>query len=157
MLAMLLAYDALGNVVATLDVMVARDDAGNVTGLVDFAAHEAEGGEHTDIWQVGSAAGSKVWPEFLGERGHEFRVELVGPPGAKRIGALIHKASGVRRERTDVEAAIAARVAETPEGQPIDLRDIVGGPTRPIGLDPAGRTATPRPRARSQLPLVARG
>jgi hypothetical protein len=49
----LLAYDADGSVIATLDYLVARDDAGNVTGLVDFAAHETAGGEHTDIWRVG--------------------------------------------------------------------------------------------------------
>ncbi|MHB8958473.1 MAG: hypothetical protein ACYDAN_02490 [Candidatus Limnocylindrales bacterium] len=161
MTAMLLAYDADGNVVGTLDYVVARDDEGNVTGLVDFAAHEAAGGDMTDVWVVdmGDPAhpvrGSKVWPEWLGGQAHAFRVELEGPPGGKRIAALVHKASGHRRERAALEAAIADRVAKA-AGQPADIRDLVGGPDRPLRLDADGRTA-PRPKGGgtpSNLPLV---
>jgi len=165
---MLLAYTAAGDVVATLDQLVQYDDDGTPLGLVDFASHEAAGGDHTEIWRVsqdhdgvdeGTVKGSKVWPEWLGASAHDFRVELEGPPGAKRIGALVHKASGHRRERVDVEAAIAARRAVTPEGAPVDLRDIVGGPQRPIRIDQEGRTAPPTPpgQAHRRLPLVGRG
>ena len=122
MLHSLLAYDAAGNVVATLEHMVARDDDGNATGLIDFGAHEADGGEHTDIWTVEHAIGSKVWPEWIGSRAHDFRVELAGPPGRKHIAALVHKTSGHRRERDAI------------------VRHIVGGPHRPLQLDPDGKT-----------------
>lgn len=147
----LLAYDAAGDVVATLDHVVARDATGNASGLVDFAAHEAAGGEHTAIWNVSSATGSKVWPEWLGARAHDFRVELVGPPGAKRIGALVHRASGHRRSRAAIEAAIAERIAA---GGTVDLRDLLGGPDRPLLLDDAGRTlARPTPQP-TTLPVI---
>jgi len=139
MLAMLVAYDTAGNVVATLDHLVARGVGGNVTGLIDFAAHEEAGGELLDIWNVQGAVGSKVWPEWLGGRAHDFRVEKDGPPGAKRISALVHKTSGYRRERSDVISAINARVAEA-NGKPADIRDLVGGPDRPLRLDDEGRT-----------------
>lgn len=164
---MLLAYDAAGEIVATLDHRVIYAEDGSALGLVDFAAHEEAGGDHTDIWRVtqehdgvdlGTVKGSKVWPEWLGARAHEFRVELEGPPGRRRIGALIHKASGHRRERADVEAAIARRHSETEPGEPVDLRDIVGGPTRPVDLDEAGRTkARPASAPHKPLPLVGRG
>ena len=109
----LIAYDADGNIIATLDHLVAHDEAGNVTGLVDFAAHEAAGGDHTDIWTVDSGdpahpvKGSKVWPEWLGGL-RDFRVELAGKAGQKQIAALVHKTSGHRRERAAIEAAIEA-------------------------------------------------
>ena len=153
-LSMLVAYDGAGNVIATLDHVVARDDKGEVAGLVDFAVHEENGGEHTDIWSVDGAAGSKVWPEWLGARAHDFRVELNGPPGHKRIAALIHKTSGRRRERAAIEAAIERRRAGTPKGQPLDLRDIVGGPDRPLPLDDEGRDAIRPDPARPTLPLI---
>jgi hypothetical protein len=148
----LLAYDPTGAVVATLDHMVARDDEGNVVGLIDFAAHEAAGGEHTDIWMHHGAAGSKVWPEWLGGQAHSFRVELDGSPGAKHIAALIHRDSGHRRERDAIEAAIAA-VPDHGSGK--DIRHIVGGPGRPLALDDKGRTATVKPSGTpSHIPLI---
>src|SRR3990167_2112402 len=52
MLSMLIAYDSTGNVVATQDHMVSRDESGEVTGLIDFAAHEVAGGKLRDIWFV---------------------------------------------------------------------------------------------------------
>ena len=158
---MLLAYDAAGDVVGTLDYLVQYADDLDRTplGLVDFAAHEEAGGELSDIWNVDNATGSKTWPEWIGSRAHDFRVELVGPAGAKRIGALVHKASGHRRERAAIEAAIEARIAAATEtdsrGKPMaDIRDLVGGPDRPLHLDDPGRNA-PRPKAtRPALPLV---
>jgi len=163
---MLLAYTAAGDVVATLDCRVMYDDDGVPMGLVDFLAHEEAGGEHTDIWTVtqehdgvdmGTVKGSKAWPEWLGSRAHEFRVELDGPPGRKRIAALVHKTSGHRRERDAIDAAIFERRAATQEGQPVDLRDLVGGPQRPVRLDVDGRTAPRTAGAHRRLPLVARG
>lgn len=116
---MLLAYDAGGNIMATLDYLVLSDEDGNPVGIVDFDAHEAAGGEHTDIWVVEGAAGSKSWPEWIGGRAHEFQVELAGPPGRKHIAALIHKSSRHRRERAAIDA---------------------GGPARTLILDDEGRT-----------------
>jgi hypothetical protein len=153
---MLIAYDAAGDVVGTLDYLVQYDDDADRTplGLVDFAAHEEIGGELTSVWNVSHAAGSKSWPEYLGSRAHDFRVELVGPPGQKRIGALIHKVSGHRRERAAIEAAIAARVAAA-QGDPADIRDLVGGPSRPLPIDEATGQAKERvPQTRPALPLV---
>lgn len=153
MMAMLLAYDTAGNVVATLDHVVARDTDGTAIGLVDFAAHEAAGGRMRDIWDVSDAIGSATWPEWLGARAHDFRVELDG----RSIAALVHKVSGFRRERAGVASAIAARHVQTPIGSPVDLRDLVGGPTRPLVLDDTGRSV---PRSRpdastpSSLPLI---
>jgi hypothetical protein len=150
----LLAYDASGTIAGTLDYLVAHDEHGEA-GFVDFAAHEEAGGEHIDIWIVSNAVGSKVWPEWLGGAAHDFRVELTGPPGNKRISALVHKTSGHRRERADIEAAIAERIAQA-DGAPADIRDLVGGPNRPIRLDLNGRTAARGPAVKTTLPLVAR-
>jgi hypothetical protein len=159
MLSMLLAYNADGDVLATLDHAVAHDDDGNVTGLVDFSAVEAAGGDMTDVWVVDSGdpgkpiKGSKTWPEWLGASAHDFRVELEGPAGKKRIAALVHKTSGHRRERATIEAAIAERIAAA-NGQPADIRDLVGGPDRPLFLDDKGRTAKRPKVTRPKLPLV---
>jgi hypothetical protein len=152
MLGMLLAYDADGNVVATLDYLVQYDDDQTPLGLVDFAAHEEAGGAMTDLWTVQDAAGSKTWPEWLGASAHDFRVELVGPPGSKRINALVHKASGYRRERGPLEAEIARRIGAA-HGQPADIRDLVGGPDRPLRLNSDG-TNRPPP-TRRPLPLAS--
>lgn len=138
-MSMLLAYDASGNVVATLDYLVIRNPDGSVAGLADFDAHEKAGGENTDIWTCSEAVGSKVWPEWLGARAHDFKVELVGPAGQKRIAALVHKSSGYRRSRAAVASAIVERIAAA-AGEPADIRDLVGGPSRPITIDETGAT-----------------
>jgi hypothetical protein len=143
MLCSLIAYDAAGNGMDTLESMAALDAAGNVIDLIDFAAHEAAGGEATDIWVRLGAAGAKAWPEWLGSQVTQFQVELVGPPGRKRIAALIHKASGYRRERDAIEAAIEKEAADmmlSDGTRAKDLRPIVGGPGRPLILDGQGRT-----------------
>jgi hypothetical protein len=144
-MAMLLAYDVNGNVIATLDYLVHRDDQGRVIGLVDFDTYEQAGGEMTDVWTVEGATGSKVWPEWLGSRAQEFQVELDGEPGHKRAVALVHRESGERRERIAIEAAIAERIAAAGD-QPADIRDIVGGPGRPLRLNDEGRTVSRRAR-----------
>ena len=153
---MLLGYNAAGEVVATLDYMVAYDADADRTprGLIDFAAHEEAGGEHTDIWVQQGATGSKVWPEWLGVAAHDFRVELAGPAGRKHIAALVHKTSGHRRERAAVEAAIAATGPDTKGAR--DIRHIVGGPTRPLELDSDGKTVPRRPNAGTpaHLPII---
>jgi len=151
----LVAYDASGVILATLDYVVMYDEDGNALGLVDFAAHEAAGGEMTKVWRHSRAVGSKVWPEWLGAAAHGMTVELAGPPGNKHLTALVHP-SGHRRERAEIEARIAERVAAG-RGRPADIRDIVGGPGRPLKLDDEGRTK-PRPvTPRSTLPLHVRG
>ena len=153
MISMLLAYDASGNIIATQDSMVAKDADGQVIGLIDFEAHEAAGGKLRDIWNSDRAVGSGTWPEWIGGRAHDFKVEL---DAAKRITALVHKTSGHRRERTAIEAAIEASPPN--EKGERDIRHVVGGPTRPLVLDDTGRTVgrskaggTPK-----HLPLIGR-
>jgi hypothetical protein len=153
-LGMLLAYDADGNVCATLDYVVRYADDGTPLGLVDFAAHEDAGGEMTDVWNVSDAKGSKVWPEWLGGAAHDFTVELDGPPGRRRIATLVHKVSGMRRERTQIEARIAERIVAA-AGEPADIRNLVGGPDRPLQLDDEGKTKERVANARPVLPLVS--
>jgi hypothetical protein len=133
--------------------MVALDPDGNARGIIDFAAHEDAGGAHTDIWVVQGAAGSKAWPEWIGDAAYDFTVELDGPPGAKHIAALVHRKSGYRRERDAIEAAIDE--APVVGHHTVDLRAIVGGPGHPLTLDEDGRTES-RPRSGSpdHLPLV---
>lgn len=154
MIGMLVAYDADGNIVATLDYVVQYDNDIDRTplGVVDVGVVEESGGEMTSVWVVDGAAGSKVWPEWIGARAHDFRVELVGPPGQKRIGALVHKTSGYRRERAAIEAAIEA--VPVVNGKK-DIRAIVGGPERPLILNDEGRNALPPNRP--ELPLMRKG
>jgi hypothetical protein len=128
----LLAYDDAGTVVATLDYMVTYDASGRPIGLVDFAAHEAAGGEATVWWVVnGPVKGSKVWPQWLGSRAMDYRVTLTGKAGHKRISALVHRDTGERIERKTIEKAITARI-KAAQGAPADIRDLVGGPDRPL-------------------------
>jgi hypothetical protein len=150
----LVAYDSTGAVVATLDYLVRYDENGMALGMVDFAVIEEGGGEMTDVWRVSNASGSKVWPEWLGTNAHGMTVELIGPPGNKRIAALVHP-SGHRRVRADIEAAIEARISESIG--PADIRDLVGGPGRPLELDDEGRTKPRRAPRATTLPLVRRG
>lgn len=166
---MLLAYNAGGEVVGTLDYLVARDETGKVLGLYDFAAHEAKGGKLRDFWQFSpaQAVGSGTWPEFLGHRAHEFRVELEG----KRIVRLHHPSKHVRH-RVRVEDAITkaheSAIAEIRKqaklrkgldveitAPVVDLRAIVGGPSKPLELDEDGRTR-PKVEPEGSLPVHVR-
>lgn len=148
MLSMLIAYNLIGEVIATLDYMVARDESGKVIGLIDFAVQEATGGL-TDVWNIGGAAGSGTWPEWLGSGAYDFKVERANG----RISALVHKISGTRRSRVTIEAAIAERIAAAGD-EPADIRDLVGGPDRPLLLDGEGRTAIRVPVQRPNLPII---
>jgi hypothetical protein len=134
MLCQLVAYDAANDVVGVQSLMAARDANGAVVGVVDFEAHELAGDKLRDIWDVQRAIGSGAWPEWLGSQTFDFRVEL----GGGRITALIHKVSGYRRDRAAIAAAIAQRIQE--QGDGADLRDLVGGPTRPLLVDAQGHT-----------------
>jgi hypothetical protein len=153
----LLAYDAEGNVVGSLESLVARDEEGRAIGLVDFMAHEAQGGkfrltEDRGIWNYSGAVGSGVWPEWLGPRAAEFKVEL-DRRHKHPIRRLVHRQSGHVRDRAQIEQAISDR-ADAAGEEPVDLRDIVGGPGRPIPLDADGRTAPPLRRHLAGVPLV---
>lgn len=209
MTGMLIVYDADGNVVGTRDYQVIYDpDTLEPIGLADYSAHEENGGEASDWGMVLTydhvfdkkgnetqvlrdpqpVKGCKVWPEWIGGYAHFFKVELDGPPGNKRIKALVHKNSGHRRERSSIEAAIAERINDKkveakkrgddfrkeakakglprnvvdampdPEPEPADLRDLLGGPDRPLQLDDQGHT---KPRAaksqKPNLPVIAVG
>jgi len=120
-------------------------------GLVDFEAHEEAGGKFRQIWNVAQAAGSTTWPEWIGPRAHDFTVELDG----QRIAALVHKKSGHRRERAEIEAVIEDRIQKA-NGKPADIRDVVGGPNRPLLLDENGRTKARTKAKRPVLPVVSR-
>lgn len=146
---MLIAYDAAGEVVATLDFLVLMGPKGDPYGTVDFEAHELAGGEMTDVWVVEHASGSKTWPEWIGMRAHDFRIELEGPPGHKRIAALVHKGTGVRRQRADIERAVEDRIRSAEPGKAPDVTDIIGAPARPLRLDGQGKTV---PRGPSRRP-----
>jgi hypothetical protein len=160
-IAPLIAYDAAGNIVGVLDYWVRYDESKPdrpPIGLVDFAAMEAAGMDVSPaVWNVDTAVGSKVWPEWLGNAFGDYRVELDGPPGRKRIAALVHKGSGLRRERDKIEKAIAGRI-EKARGKPADLRDLVGGPGAPLRLDrETGRTlGRGKPAALSDLVTLGR-
>ena len=151
MLHSLIAYDASGEIIGTLDHMVAKDDDGNVIGLIDFEAHEKSGGKLRDVWEVSNAVGSGTWPEWLGGRAHDFKVELDGG----RIARLRHRQSGHVRDRADIEQRIAARIAAA-NGEPADIRDIVGGPGKPLLVDDEGKTRARLAPQRKNLPIIGR-
>jgi hypothetical protein len=190
MLRMMVFYDSDGNVVGTLDHLVQYDDdLREAIGLVDFEAFEAAGGRMREIKEVSGAVGSATWPEWIGAKAHDFQVELDPDPGnaRARIKALVHKKSGHRRERHEIEAAISERINEKkadarkqgeelrrdlrrqkvsaemvaevtdPDPEPADIRDIVGGPGKPLLLDEDGRTRERVKVARPDLPVVKRG
>lgn len=87
----------------------------------DFEEMELAGEEMIGVWIVTRwskpdgtgtptpARGSKSWPEWI-DRYTDFRVRLEGSPGRKRIVALVHKQSGHRRVRAEIEAELARRM-----------------------------------------------
>ena len=155
MISMLLAYDADGNVIATLDHLVLSDENGVPHGLVDFGAAEAAGIPLRNIWNVEGAAGSGTWPEWLGQRAHEFRVRRRAYGDKTMIAQLVHRESGEVHDRKQVEARIAERIREAGD-QPADLRDIVGGPGRPLQLDSNGRSVGRAAVPPLELPLIGK-
>lgn len=156
----LLGYDRSGGIVTALDFLVWPDGEGGY-GLVDLAEAEASGMRLRHLWDVSGASGSCHWPEHLGERVHEFRVELDRSRSHPAV-RLVHRGSGHVRERAAIEAA-----AEQAQALPADLREaalaaVLGHPLRPLDLDPDGRTRAqpdrdPEPAAPPRPPLrVAR-
>lgn len=142
MLGIAIAWDSEGNIIATLQHLVARDELGNAIGLVDFDVYENAGlkfrlkPERPDaIWSVPGALGSAAWPEFLSGMAHDFRV---GDYDGQRVLELVHVRSGHRRQRKRIDAAIAKRIKDA-KGEPADLRDLVGGINRPLKVDMDGR------------------
>lgn len=93
----LLAWDEGGNVIASLDGVVRSD------GLMDLVAYEAEGNRLRTLWNVNGAVASGTWPEYLGASAHDHRV-VVDPSAPARVVALVHRETGVRRERDEVLA-----------------------------------------------------
>jgi hypothetical protein len=126
---MLIAWDEGGNVIATCDQLVGADATG-AKGFVDMAGHEASGQRMRMLWNVNGAVASGAWPEHLGGRVHEFRVEW--SPGLPLIDRLVHKVSGHVRERSAIEAAVEAGERSR--------WDILGTPDKPLHLDAEGAT-----------------
>jgi hypothetical protein len=161
---MLIRWNADGDVIATSDVMVQRDENGNVIGFIDFAEVEAEGIPLIELVVTPRAVGAGAWPEWLAHQAQDFRVEvdpdfsMHKPRGQRpdhRVRALVHKVSGYRRDRVTVENEIKRRIKEA-KGKPADIRDLVGGPTKPLLLDAEGR-AIERGRVRVRtFPHVTR-
>jgi len=158
MLSMLVFWNDAGEVVGTLSTLMVRNENGEVVGHVDFEAVEDSGGRIRELCDISTAAGGGAWPEWLEGKAHDFTVELdPNPsPARARIAALVHKKSGHRRERADIEAAIAERIQKA-NGKPADIRDVVGGPNRPLLLDEDGRTKARTKAKRPVLPVVKRG
>ncbi len=165
MLSMLVAYDAAGEVVATLDYVVQYDETKPdrpPLGLVDFETQEIAGASLSEVWNVSNAVGSGTWPEWLGTQALGFRVELRPGPqgGTPKIRALVHKQSGHRRERAAINAEMARRLADSTErdsrGLPVvHVSDLLGSPEKPLRLDDNGRNAKPVVVNRPNLPLIA--
>lgn len=159
MASMLIAWDADGNVIARCSYMARRDETGEVVGHYDFEDLELAGYSLTGLWVVRGAVGSGTWPEFLYDDVHRFRVEL--RPGRKGgtplIRALVHRESGFRRERADIEQRLLAHVdrvarEKRQRGEPVevDITEVVGGPgDRGLLLDADGRT---KARFRVEVP-----
>lgn len=146
---MLIAWDKDGNIIATLSFLVARDALdGDPVGLVDFVNHEKSGGrfrhDPTDrpngVWNVPGAVGSGSWPEYLGARAHEFKVETDNRH-SNPVRRLVHKDSKVVRDRDKIDRAIDKRVKDS-DG-PADIRDLVGGPMDPLVINDAGQDSKP--------------
>lgn len=197
MLSSLLFYDRNGNVVATIDYMVARDEDGQPVGLIDFEAHEAVGGKMRDIADVQAldasippdvlrevlgrepgprerhvdlprdhpyrlahetVAGAATWPEWLGTGAHDHTVVL---DRDRRASALIHRRSGTRRDRRAItdeierrqRAEAKAAEAEEREPDPVDIRDLVGGPEHPLRIDASGNRLPRFKVERADLPV----
>lgn len=130
----LIAYDRSGNIVTVLDFLVLPDGEGSY-GLVDLEETERSGVKLRGLWEVSGASGSAHWPEHLGERFHEFKVER-DRRFALPARRLVHRGSGHVRERVAIEAAV--QQAKARGGR--DLRGIIGHPHVPIDLDADGRT-----------------
>ena len=137
-----IAYDRAGNIVASMDHLAIPDETGRVYA-VDLIGCERAGVKLRDLWFVSGASGSTTWPEYLGERFHEFRVEL-DPTHPLRGRRLVHRRSGHVRDRESIELDIDRRKqAQKRSGRRVlDLRDFLGDAVHPLLLDDDGRTRT---------------
>ena len=124
----MLAWDEGGNVIASCDQLIGLDDEGK-RGWVDTAAHEMSGQRMRRLWNVNGAVGSGSWPEYLGGRAHEFRVEVSPDRSLPLIRRLVHRESGYVRDREAIEARLAAG----------ESRSVVcGKPDEPLRMDSNG-------------------
>lgn len=142
----LIAYDRSGNIPMVLDFLVLPDGEGGY-GLVDLEEAERSGLKLRGLWEVSGASGSCHWPEHLGERFGEFRVELdrrFNLPGRR----LVHRGSGHVRHRDAIETAVQQAKAR---GE--DPATILGHPHRHLQLDAHGRTRA-EPERDAQPPRV---
>ena len=94
---MLIAWDEGGNIVATLDE-VRREGA-----FLDVAAEEAAGIRLRTLWNVNGAVASGTWPESLGAAAHDYRVETSADGSLPRVVRLVHRGSGLVRDRAALE------------------------------------------------------
>jgi len=153
---MYIAWDADGNVIATLDTLVYRDPASGEVCMVDMQTHEATGGRMREVAEAEGAIAAGTWIEELGGQAHDFRVEL-DPTWTREndkpfaVTALVHKSSRVKRKRADAEKRIVAAVkAAQEQGVTVDLDSAIGRaivrpdmPERHLRLGPDGRDAEP--------------
>ena len=150
----LIAYDAQGGIIAVLDFLVVEGAEGHA--LVDFLAAEAAGVKLRTIWEVSGAAGSTTWPEWLGERFHEFSIDLdhAKPHRGRR---LVHRGSGHIRDRDTIDGDIHRRKqARARAGLHVaDLSHIRGNPLHPLELDVHGRTVPPEREPDPERPRPA--
>jgi hypothetical protein len=138
----LIAYDRAGNVFAWMDHLAIEDTDG-VVRAVDFVGCEREGVRLRTLWLVSGASGSTTWPEYLGDRFSEFRVEL-DARAPLRGRRLVHRGSGHVRDRESIELDIDRRKqAQRRSGRrTLDVRTFLGSPVRALSLDDDGRTRT---------------
>lgn len=154
----LIAYDRSGNITTVLEFLVLPDGEGGY-GLVDLEETERSGLKLRTLWEVSGASGSCHWPEHLGERFHEFRVERdrrFSLPGRR----LVHRRSGHVRDRAVIEAAVQQAKGRPREERAAALAAVLGHEHRALRLDAHGRTAEPQrdaePRGGPPLRVVRR-
>lgn len=134
MIGMALGYDEDGHVIAGLHVLVRYVDG--EPQLVDFEELEAQG-ILASVWNPSGVSGTGSWPEWL--RAEDAIQHDVALDEQGRITS-VQRRGGIVRSRADITAEIESRLRE---GEGVaDIRDLVGGPDRPLVLDPQGRRLT---------------
>jgi len=142
-LGMGLAYNAAGDVVATLDYLVRPE------GIVDLVGLDEEG-RLGEVFSVQGATGAGTFPAYLGAQAHDYRVIQA----AGKITALQHKTNGSRIERADIEARIIAKL-EAEQGNPqINLTEVIGAPDRPLSLTTEGKLRQRAVPVAAELPTL---
>jgi len=100
----LIAWNEAGDILATLDGVWDGKDA------IDLAVAELSGRKLRTYWDVPGAVASGTWPEHLGSRSAEYRVERAADG---TIVALVHRQTGERRERSAVQPSGGSGVITT--------------------------------------------